>query len=133
MRVSEITHSSYGTACARCKENGGDGGCAIPPGIRAILGQGKPVYLLLHAGGNGWTLDENKHIIENLNKWCPTEMKRDQVYLIYQDYSGHDEAWFGKEGVAAAIHQACSMPNYSGSRKAVITGLSGVVQASGLP
>ena len=85
-------------------------------GIRAILRQDRPVYLLLHAGDDGWTLEENRKIIENLNQWCPEAMRRNDVFLVYQDYHGNGDVWFGKEGVSEAIDQACNMPNYSGSR-----------------
>ena len=87
----------------------------IPNAIKATLAHGKPVVLLLHAG-NGWSLADNRKAISNLNRACPNAMKRKDVYLVYQNYNGHTDAWFGKNGVSAAIHQACRMPNYSGRR-----------------
>ena len=84
--------------------------------IKAIRKRNKPVYILLHAEDDGWTLEENRKIIANLNKWCPKEMASDEVYLVYQDYGGDTDAWFGPGGVKEAIRQACDMPSYSGSR-----------------
>ncbi len=85
-------------------------------GIRAILAAGKRVYILLHADGDGWTLEENKRIIENLNAWCPEGMANDEVYLVYQNYHAELEGWFGPGGVKEAIDQACGLPNYMGAR-----------------
>lgn len=84
--------------------------------IKAVRKMNKRVYILLHAGGDEWTLEENKRIIANLNEWCPKEMASDEVYLVYQDYGGDTQAWFGPGGVEAAIQQACEMPNYTGRR-----------------
>ncbi len=86
-------------------------------GIRAVLKARKRVYILLHAAGDGWTLEENKKIIENLNAWCPEAMQNENVYLVYQNYSAEAEGWFGPGGVKEAIDQACEMPNYTGRRK----------------
>lgn len=83
-------------------------------GIRAILKEHKRVYLLLHAAGDGWTLDENKRILENLNAWCPEAMKSPEVFLVYQNYHAAPEGWFGPGGVKEAIAQACAMPSYTG-------------------
>ena len=85
--------------------------------IRAILKEKKRVYLLLHGAGGGWTLEENKKIIDNLNRWCPEAMQTAEVYLVYQNYSATTEAWFGPGGVKETIDQACGMPNYTGVRK----------------
>ena len=84
--------------------------------IKAVRQKNKRVYLLLHAAGDGWTLEENKRIVANLNEWCPEEMASDEVYLVYQDYGGDSEAWFGPGGVGSAIQQASEMPNYAGTR-----------------
>lgn len=81
--------------------------------IRAARGKNKPVYILLHAAGDGWTLEENKKIIENLNAWCPAEMAGHDVHLVYQNYGGGIEGWFGPGGVKEAIQQARQMPNYT--------------------
>jgi len=81
--------------------------------IRATLKKNKPVYLLLHAAGDGWTLEENKKIIENLSAWCPEEMAGGNVHLVYQYYGSTPEGWFGPGGVKDAIQQARQMPNYT--------------------
>lgn len=83
-------------------------------GIKAIRAKNKRVYILLHASGEGWTLDENRQIIDNLNRWCPKEMASGEVRLVYQDYSRMTQNWFGPGGVRDAIRQACEMPNYTG-------------------
>ena len=85
--------------------------------IRAVLNENKRVYMLLHAAGDGWTLEENKKIISNLNRWCPKEMQSPDVFLVYQNYSTTTLGWFGSGGVKDAIDQACEMPNYTGKRK----------------
>jgi len=86
--------------------------------IRAVLAAHKRVYLLLHAAGDGWTLEENKRIIENLNHWCADELRSKEVFLVYQNYHTEPQGWFGPGGVKDAIDQACTMPNYTGSRVA---------------
>lgn len=85
--------------------------------IRAAVRLEKPVYILLHGAGDGWTLEENKVIIKNLNRWCSKEMERSDVYLVYQNYRSDSAGWFGPGGVKEAIDQACAMPNYTGARK----------------
>lgn len=85
-------------------------------GIRATLSHGKSVFVLLHTAEDGWTLEENRQIIENLNKWCPESMQSDDVYIVYQDYFGDTDAWFGPGGVKEAIDMACNMPNYTGGK-----------------
>ena len=85
--------------------------------IKAVLKEGKRVYMLLHAAGDGWTLGENKQIIRNLNSWCPEVMRSADIYLVYQDYGTSSHGWFGPGGVKEAIDQACKMPNYTGMRK----------------
>jgi len=85
--------------------------------IRAILKQRKRVYILLHAADEGWTLEENRKIISNLNSWCPKEMQSPDVYLVYQNYSASPPGWFSPGGVKDAIDQACIMPNYTGERR----------------
>ena len=81
--------------------------------IRAARMKNKPVYILLHAAGDGWTLEENKKIIENLNQWCPDEMASGEVHLVYQKYTPGAEGWFGPGGVRDAIQQARQMPNHT--------------------
>ncbi len=81
--------------------------------IKAVRRKHKPVYLLLHAAGDGWTLEENKKIIENLNTWCPNEMSSGEVHLVYQNYTPGVAGWFGPGGVKEALQQARRMPNYA--------------------
>lgn len=81
--------------------------------LRAVLGKNKPVYILLHAAGDGWTLEENRRILENLNQWCPEAMASSDVHLVYQHYGSDEAGWFGPGGVKEAIEQARRMPNYS--------------------
>ena len=87
--------------------------------IKAARRQHKRVYILLHAAGDGWSLEENRKIITNLNNWCPREMADGEVFLVYQNYHGGITAWFGPGGVKEAIQQACRMPNYSAGTKAI--------------
>ena len=87
--------------------------------IKAARKQHKPVYILLHAAGDGWSLEENRKIIANLDKRCPQEMASNEVFLIYQNYNGSIAGWFGTGGVKEAIRQACRMPNYSAVTKVI--------------
>lgn len=84
--------------------------------IQAILKEKKRVYILLHSAGDGWSLEENKQIIDNLNHWCPEAMQRSDVYLVYQNYQVSTKGWFDPGGVKDVIDQACTMPNYTGQR-----------------
>lgn len=81
--------------------------------IKVARRQHKRVYILLHAAGDGWSLEENRKIIANLGNWCPLEMASGEVFLVYQNYHRSITGWFGPGGVKEAIRQACKMPNYS--------------------